>query len=71
MSLRHPTTARAAPASDWRRPEQADVLADALPWLKRFHGQIVVVKYGGNAMTDDDAASRPSPRTSCSCGTPA
>ena len=32
---------------------KAAVLAEALPWLQRFHGQVVVVKYGGNAMTDD------------------
>jgi acetylglutamate kinase len=32
---------------------RAAVLADALPWLRRFAGAIVVVKYGGNAMTDD------------------
>jgi acetylglutamate kinase len=32
---------------------RAEVLADALPWLQRFHGAVVVVKYGGNAMTDD------------------
>ena len=31
----------------------AGVLAEALPWLHRFHGATVVVKYGGNAMTDD------------------
>ena len=31
----------------------AQVLADALPWLKKYHGEIMVVKYGGNAMTDD------------------
>ncbi|WP_426567108.1 acetylglutamate kinase [Angustibacter sp. McL0619] len=31
---------------------RADVLIDALPWLKEFHGQVVVIKYGGNAMTD-------------------
>ena len=30
----------------------AAVLAQALPWLKRFHGATVVIKYGGNAMTD-------------------
>jgi acetylglutamate kinase len=30
---------------------KAAVLVDALPWLERFHGKIVVVKYGGNAMT--------------------
>ncbi|TJZ74867.1 acetylglutamate kinase [Rhodococcus oryzae] len=34
--------------------EKAHVLAEALPWLERFHGKIVVVKYGGNAMIDDD-----------------
>ena len=32
---------------------KAAVLAEALPWLKQLHGKIVVVKYGGNAMTDD------------------
>jgi acetylglutamate kinase len=31
----------------------AQVLANALPWLKRYHGEVIVVKYGGNAMTDD------------------
>ena len=34
-------------------PAKAAVLAAALPWLKRYHGKFVVVKYGGNAMTDD------------------
>ncbi|MDQ2709198.1 MAG: acetylglutamate kinase [Actinomycetota bacterium] len=33
--------------------EKAGVLAEALPWLQRFHGKIVVIKYGGNAMIDD------------------
>ncbi|GAY18013.1 acetylglutamate kinase [Mycobacterium sp. shizuoka-1] len=32
---------------------KAAVLAEALPWLKALHNRIVVVKYGGNAMTDD------------------
>ncbi|MCB0930725.1 MAG: acetylglutamate kinase [Mycobacterium sp.] len=32
---------------------KAAVLAEALPWLKAVHDKIVVVKYGGNAMTDD------------------
>ena len=32
---------------------KAQVLAAALPWLKQLNGKIVVVKYGGNAMTDD------------------
>ena len=29
------------------------MLAEALPWLNQLHGKIVVVKYGGNAMTND------------------
>ncbi|WP_344246321.1 acetylglutamate kinase [Actinocorallia libanotica] len=33
--------------------DKAAVLIEALPWLERFHDQIVVVKYGGNAMTED------------------
>jgi len=32
---------------------KAAILAEALPWLERLHGATVVVKYGGNAMTDD------------------
>jgi acetylglutamate kinase len=35
------------------RTIKAQVLAEALPWLKQLHGNVVVVKYGGNAMTDD------------------
>ncbi|MFN0162227.1 MAG: acetylglutamate kinase [Burkholderiales bacterium] len=31
---------------------QASILAEALPYLRRFHGRTIVVKYGGNAMTD-------------------
>ncbi|GGJ06695.1 acetylglutamate kinase [Saccharopolyspora subtropica] len=34
--------------------EKANVLVEALPWLQRFHGATIVVKYGGNAMVDDD-----------------
>ncbi|PPK60601.1 acetylglutamate kinase [Actinokineospora auranticolor] len=33
--------------------DKANVLVEALPWLRRFHGALVVVKYGGNAMVDD------------------
>ncbi|KQZ74826.1 acetylglutamate kinase [Nocardioides sp. Root151] len=32
---------------------KAATLAGALPWLKAYNGKIVVIKYGGNAMTDD------------------
>ena len=33
--------------------QQAAILAEAMPYIRRFHGKTVVVKYGGNAMTDD------------------
>jgi acetylglutamate kinase len=33
--------------------EKAATLIDALPWLARFHGKVVVIKYGGNAMLSD------------------
>jgi acetylglutamate kinase len=32
---------------------KAQTLVEALPWLERFRGALVVVKYGGNAMTDE------------------
>jgi acetylglutamate kinase len=33
---------------------KAHVLTQALPWLSRFHGATVVVKFGGNAMIDEE-----------------
>lgn len=33
---------------------KASVLREALPWITQFHGSTVVIKYGGNAMVDDD-----------------
>ncbi|WP_026361177.1 acetylglutamate kinase [Amycolatopsis nigrescens] len=44
-----PADERLATAAD-----KAGVLIEALPWLQRFHGATVVVKYGGNAMIDDE-----------------
>ncbi len=35
-------------------PVKTAVLIESLPWLKRFHGEIIVVKFGGNAMVDDE-----------------
>jgi len=41
--------------AEWRRAtSKAATLAEALPWMKRYHGRTIVVKYGGNAMIDDD-----------------
>ena len=33
---------------------KAQVLIDSLPWLKRFHGETIVVKFGGNAMVSPE-----------------
>ncbi len=33
--------------------QKAQILAEALPYIRRFHGKTIVIKYGGNAMTDD------------------
>jgi acetylglutamate kinase len=33
--------------------EKAKILAEALPYIRRFHGKTIVIKYGGNAMMDD------------------
>src|SRR5690606_11729555 len=32
--------------------EKARVLAEALPYIQRFHGRTIVIKFGGNAMTE-------------------
>ncbi|MBL8374470.1 acetylglutamate kinase [Accumulibacter sp.] len=34
--------------------DEAAILAEALPYIKRFHGKTIVVKYGGNAMTAEN-----------------
>ncbi|GMR20942.1 MAG: acetylglutamate kinase [Gammaproteobacteria bacterium] len=33
--------------------EQAEVLIEALPYIRRFHDKTIVIKYGGNAMVDE------------------
>ena len=32
--------------------DKADILAQALPYIRQFHGKTIVIKYGGNAMTE-------------------
>jgi acetylglutamate kinase len=46
-----PATAAGASRAD--ALAKVATLVEALPWLERFHGQTVVIKYGGHAMTDD------------------
>src|SRR4029078_13353952 len=51
-------TSPVASDSDTNTPAEAAVkaatLIEALPWLKRFHDQIIVVKFGGNAMVSEE-----------------
>jgi acetylglutamate kinase len=56
MSPKDNDSSRPGGEFDTSKPDQAKArtLAAALPWLKAYHGKIVVVKYGGNAMIDDE-----------------
>ena len=56
-----------ATTSDRRAPKAA-TLVEALPYIRRFAGKVVVVKYGGNALAGTSRRTtrwRCSPRTSC------
>ena len=39
--------------NDSTAQQRATILAEALPYIRRFYGKTIVVKYGGNAMTDE------------------
>jgi len=41
------------PLSGTTAATKALVLAEALPYIRRFHGKTIVIKYGGSAMTDE------------------
>ncbi|MBN1613183.1 MAG: acetylglutamate kinase [Deltaproteobacteria bacterium] len=38
--------------------ERADILVEALPYIKRFYNKTIVVKYGGNAMIDEELKNK-------------
>ena len=40
-------------SNSFSNQERAEVLTQALPYVRRYVGKIVVVKYGGNAMVDE------------------
>ncbi len=47
------------PGTEQFSPERrAAVLIETLPYIQRFKGSVVVVKFGGNAMVDEDLAAR-------------
>ena len=74
--MRLPVPPRVTRAQKAAAAKTASVLVEALPYIRRFWGKIVVVKYGGNALhasgdDDGEAVTRatpcpwpPSPRTS-------
>lgn len=39
------------------KQEQAEFLIEAMPYIKKYFNKVLVVKYGGNAMTDDNLKS--------------
>jgi acetylglutamate kinase len=47
-----PTSAREGARRRATALEKASLLVEALPWLEQFHGRTIVIKFGGNAMTD-------------------
>ncbi|WP_245225790.1 acetylglutamate kinase [Streptomyces smyrnaeus] len=49
MSVRQPRSTRKHTALP-----KAQILVEALPWLTRHHGRTVVIKFGGNAMVDEE-----------------
>ena len=53
MKLRTP----ASPQAELAAITKAATLTEALPWIERFHGRTIVVKYGGAAMSDDELKS--------------
>jgi len=52
MSDQHSLPTKVVSSPDESRVK-ASTLAAALPWLKEYNGKVIVIKYGGNAMTDD------------------
>jgi acetylglutamate kinase len=47
-----PTTPTTTPIANTDKADKAEILARALPYIRKFHGKTMVIKYGGNAMTD-------------------
>src|SRR5580765_8507714 len=46
-------TSRAMALTGTTAELKAKVLAEALPYIRRFHGKTIVIKYGGDAMTEE------------------
>ncbi|MBR4903731.1 MAG: acetylglutamate kinase [Selenomonadaceae bacterium] len=44
----------AEPIKNYSAGDRAAILVEALPYIQEFHGKTIVIKYGGNAMVNDD-----------------
>ena len=40
--------------NNFSNAQRAEVLTQALPYIRRYNGKVIVVKYGGNAMVNSD-----------------
>jgi acetylglutamate kinase len=49
-----PAPAQPDPVAHIAPRDKAEILSQALPYIRRFHGKTIVIKYGGNAMTDPE-----------------
>lgn len=49
-----PTAGNGIDIADLTAQQKVNVLIDAMPWIEQFKGATVVIKYGGNAMVDND-----------------
>src|SRR5262249_21183449 len=47
-----PSASRPMPLDAVNAAMKAQILAEALPYIQRFHDKVIVIKYGGNAMTE-------------------
>src|ERR1700712_4351056 len=54
MTAHLPAASVAASIDHIAPREKAEIIAQALPYIRKFHGKTIVIKYGGNAMTDPE-----------------
>ena len=45
-------------SDNFSNSSRAEILVQALPYIKRYTGKTIVIKYGGNAMTDESLKSK-------------
>ncbi|MCS6765431.1 MAG: acetylglutamate kinase [Candidatus Protistobacter heckmanni] len=53
MNDPHPASPAALNLADIAPVLKAEILAEALPYIRKYHGKTIVIKYGGNAMTEE------------------